>query len=275
MINRILQKIESSILYARAYSARSLGIPIRFTFRGRNYYVNADKSATYHINNSIQKLANMTDLIPCDVNTVFDVGGNCGLFSAFVAISCPNASVYCFEPSPNLIPIIGKNTADLKITVCELAVSDYNGHLNLYINRDAEQTNSINKSMVEPFTNHEHIETRKVRCITLDSFALENQISKIDVLKVDVQGAEGNVFKGARNLLPTVEMLFVESTWMDIKSIMEMIPFALEYGFTHLSVINPVYLGADILLSRYEIKAPVIQFAFQLDEKLLKRNWFR
>ena len=55
-------------------------------------------------------------------------------------------------------------------------------------------------------------------------------IKKIDVLKVDVQGYEGAVFRGCGDLVSTVEMLFVESTWMDIESIVETIPFALEHG---------------------------------------------
>ena len=42
---------------------------------------------------------------------------------------------------------------------------------------------------------------KKVNVITLDSFAEKNRIKKIDVLKIDTQGAETEVLDGAQNLL--------------------------------------------------------------------------
>jgi Methyltransferase FkbM domain len=106
----------------------------------------------------------------------------------------------------------------------------------------------------------------------LDIFSKNNDITSIDVLKVDVQGFEGPVFRGARKTLPHIKQLFIESTWMDIESIMEIIPLGLTYGFTHAAVINPVYMGADILLSRRKFCSSNIHLSFELTEDLLAKR---
>lgn len=235
--------------------------------------MNADRSAIYHILNSTAKIANMTDLIPRKTKMIFDVGGNCGLFSAFAEISCPDAEIHCFEPSSELLPIIERNISTDRVAVHGVAVGDRDGQVELFVNANSQQTNSLNRSAVELFAEPNSVESRMVRCIRLDKFAAEKGIDKIDVLKVDVQGYEGAVFRGCRKMLPTVDMLFVESTWMDVESIVEMIPFALDYGFTHAYVVNPVYMGADILISRSEIKSSAIKMGFQINEELLTRRW--
>ncbi|MGX5175338.1 FkbM family methyltransferase [Aliikangiella sp. IMCC44653] len=249
------------------------GVPVHFNFRGNKYWVNADKSALYHIANSTAKISNMTDLIPSETRTIFDVGANCGLFSAFAERSCPNATIHCFEPSSELLPIVERNISSKRVIVHGVAVGERDEQLGLYVNASSQQTNSMNREAVELFAGPNRVESRVVPCIALDNFASENGIKSIDVLKVDVQGYEGAVFRGCRKLLPTVDMLFVESTWLDVESIVEIIPFALDNGFTYASVLNPVHMGADILFSRREVKSPLIKIAFPISEELLTRRW--
>jgi len=249
------------------------GVPIHFIFRGKKYWVNADHSAIYHIVNSTSKIANMTDLIPNETRMIFDVGANCGLFSAFSEISCPDASIHCFEPSSDLLPIIRRNISSDRVIVHDVAVGDSNGQVEFFVNAKSQQTNSLNRGAVELFAKTNSIKSKMVDCICLDSFVADKGIKNVDVLKVDVQGYEGAVFRGCKELLSTVNMLFVESTWMDIESIVEMIPFALDNGFTHASVLNSVHMGADILLSRREVKSPIIKMAFPISEELLIRRW--
>lgn len=74
-------------------------------------------------------------------------------------------------------------------------------------------------------------------------------------------------------MLPDIDMLFVESTWMDIESIIELIPFAIHYGFNFASVLNPVHYGADILFSRKEVSSPDIDMVFSISDKLLMKTW--
>lgn len=272
-MNRYLMKLKNKPEMLRMKLAAKRGVPVPFEFRGRRYFLNADDSAIFHIQNSTQKIANMTDLIPPQARVIFDVGGNCGLFSAFAEVACPNAVIHCFEPSSKLLPIIQRNVSQNRVHVHGVAISDSNGKAELHINPGSEQTNSLNRSAVELFAASANIKAETIDCICLDDFSRNNNIDKVDVLKVDVQGFEGAVLRGGRGLLQTVDMLFIESTWMDIESIVELIPFALHYGFSHASVLNSVYMGADILLSRRKIAAESIKMEFLINEQLLTRRW--
>jgi FkbM family methyltransferase len=272
-MDNLLERLGRMLLRARTARAVRRGVAPSFRFRGRTYWLNPDESAIYHIVESTQKIANMTSLIPADTAVIFDVGGNCGLFSAFAAASCPTASIHCFEPSPVLLPIIRRNVAGSRVAIHEVAAGEATGDAEFFIDRDAQQANSLSRRAVELFVQPGRMETRIVRCTALDQFAAEHGIDRVDVLKVDVQGAESAVFRGARRVLQTVGMLFVESTWMDVHSITGVVPLALEHGFTHASVINPVYMGADLLLSRAEIRGGAVKLSFPLDRELLARHW--
>ncbi|PSO64053.1 MAG: hypothetical protein BRC36_07325 [Cyanobacteria bacterium QH_2_48_84] len=142
-----------------------------------------------------------------------------------------------------------------------------------YINPSSQQTNSLSKGAVELFCSSPS--EKIVRCRSIDSFCIEKGISRIDVLKLDVQGFESEVLKGAKEQLPTVQQLFIESTWMKVDSIINIVPFAIEKGFKYLSVVNDVFLGADILLSKElsqpDLNASIISFSI---EDALHKSWF-
>lgn len=222
---------------------------IEFTHNTKSYYLNNEQGASYHINNSMSKLDRMVHLIDPNSKIVFDIGANCGIFSAFALDYIKSCKVYAFEPARDLIPVIKINCPDKRrISIFEVAVSNNNRPAYLYINKYCQQTNSLKKTSVEMFS--KNLSKEEVKCVVLDDFVKKNKIKNIDVLKVDVQGFESKVFEGAKNILPQVKQLFVESSWMDIDSILELVPFAQHYGFEYLYVVNPVYLGADILLSK-------------------------
>ncbi|MDP9122146.1 MAG: FkbM family methyltransferase, partial [Acidobacteriota bacterium] len=54
---------------------------------------------------------------------VFDAGANIGLFTLFVAQSCPGARIFAFEPAPPLLPILAANAA--LAVGCEVVVCPY------------------------------------------------------------------------------------------------------------------------------------------------------
>lgn len=99
----------------------------------------------------------------------------------------------------------------------QLAVGERNEDVTLFVNPDSQQTNSLKPSAVQAFADSADIEMETIRCVTLDSFVAEYKSGPIDVLKIDVQGLEGAVLRGARTALETVEYLFIEVTWLDLE----------------------------------------------------------
>jgi len=272
LLNKIKQLLATTSENRRINLKINQGKPIPFEWGNITYYLNPDKSAFYHIKNSTNKIHKMVQLIEPNPNIVFDVGGNCGLFSAFAKKCFPSSKIYCFEPSLELQKIITHNCPQ-GIESHQIALSSNDEERRFYINPSSQQTNSLSKGAVELFCSSPS--EKIVRCRSIDSFCIEKGISRIDVLKLDVQGFESEVLKGAKEQLPTVQQLFIESTWMEVDSIINIVPFAIEKGFKYLSVVNDVFLGADILLSKElsqpDLNASIITFSI---EDALHKSWF-
>lgn len=115
--------------------------------------------------------------------TMVDVGANIGVYSATVAA----AKVYAFEPSPRAFKLLQKNTNHLRhVNVFNTAVSDYHGTANLWLNDYNHGDNRLHgdTGVTVPVT-------------TLDSVIGE----PIDFMKIDTQGSEVAVLRGARGLI--------------------------------------------------------------------------
>ena len=67
--------------------------------------------------------------------------------------------------------------------------------------------------ILQPFKKIESFSEINVHTQTLDNFCLEEKINNIDVLKIDTEGNELNVLKGAKKLLleniNLIEKLFI------------------------------------------------------------------
>jgi FkbM family methyltransferase len=136
--------------------------------------------------------------------TFFDIGVNVGVFSvaAGKAMSESQGSIYAFEPCPATFAILEKNLQENELTVVHaqcLAVSERSGAASLYVN--AAMKDGLNSLEDPSHGDAEVVGTVPVRVTTLDEFIVEHDIPRVDVMKVDVEGAELLVFRGARSLL--------------------------------------------------------------------------
>lgn len=139
--------------------------------------------------------------------TVCDVGANIGeltlLFSRFVQ---PGGKVFSFEAAAatfeklsGIVRLSGRKNIDVR----HLAMTDRNGLAELYVYPD--EYAGWNTLADRPLQSYgiEVVPARReqVRCCTLDTFCDENNITHVDLLKIDVEGAEYQVLLGARQLL--------------------------------------------------------------------------
>ena len=136
--------------------------------------------------------------------TFFDVGANIGLFSLSVGekLSGQPSAMYAFEPCPSTFAILEKNLLKnelAQVRRVRVALSDQTGEANLYLN--AELKDSLNSLEDPSHSDSEVVGRQVVRTITLDDFVAREKISCVDVMKVDVEGAELLVFRGGRKLL--------------------------------------------------------------------------
>lgn len=122
-----------------------------------------------------------------------DVGANIGFYS--VLALGQDAKVYAFEPNEtlhsNLLDSAKLNNYQQRLHLSENIVSDHTGYENFVIEPESEKSH----------IGLEGLKSKKIKCIALDKFVEEQKINHIKLLKIDVEGAEPQVFKGMHELL--------------------------------------------------------------------------
>jgi FkbM family methyltransferase len=138
--------------------------------------------------------------------TVFDVGANIGeltlLFSKFIS---ENGVVHSFEPTPQTFEKLKMITAIAgrkNVVLNQFAVSNIDGYIDFNVYK--EEFSCWNTSANRPLANY-GIDLKPETCIsvptiTIDSYCKQHNIERIDLLKVDVEGAEINVLEGAKKM---------------------------------------------------------------------------
>ena len=140
-----------------------------------------------------------------------DVGAHFGLFSIFLQKES-KGTVYAFEPTPSTIEII-KET--IKINHCEdsvhiipSAVDERPGKAIFFINE--VEGLSLANSLID-YNNPEHPQKGyEVNVTSIDEFVKEKKVM-VDFIKIDAEGAELGVLKGARNTIMTTKPLIILS----------------------------------------------------------------
>ena len=139
--------------------------------------------------------------------TFFDVGANAGLFAVSAATNIGGDRVFAFEPCSSTCELLKQNlqlnrVADVA-NVEQMALGDSAG-------AGVLQVNVRGKDILNPLSNASHhdqhaVRQENVRIITVDTFMEEHDIPRVDVMKVDIAGAELMMFRGARRLLERVD----------------------------------------------------------------------
>jgi len=140
-----------------------------------------------------------------DVKMVLDVGANCGAASVHLARHHPGAQVHAFEPASAPRAMLERNVASFpNVQVHPFGLFSSDDTVPLYLgDGDSGQASiyarGVNLAISEP-----------VQLRAAGSWASEHGIDRIDILKVDVEGAEVEVLSSLEPLLPSVKVLYVE-----------------------------------------------------------------
>ena len=131
-----------------------------------------------------------------------DIGANAGYWTIPLAKIFPHA--IAFEPDPLVRERLLRNVAlnELKdLTVSEFAVSDSSGTARLAVRRALDNSGALNDGLGSLVNFDSHLEsTLEVPTTTLDLY-LYNSSLVVRLIKIDVEGAEDLVLRGARSLL--------------------------------------------------------------------------
>lgn len=126
-------------------------------------------------------------------DTVFDVGANLGLHS--LTFSKLARQVVAFEPNRSLLPNLRRTISHLpNVTLQEICLSENDGTVEFHVSEWDHMLGSLANWTGQP------TKTLAVPARSIDSLIAEDEVPKPHVLKVDVEGAELLVFRGAEKL---------------------------------------------------------------------------
>ncbi|MCX6158436.1 MAG: FkbM family methyltransferase [Ignavibacteriae bacterium] len=148
-----------------------------------------------------------------DGDAILDVGANCGVISLNFAKRFPKAKVFSFEPTDyafdkflnnlSLNEDSIRNVVPVKAFVC-----DVNSESNDYDIYSSWKVDSIDKGAAHPVHLGIKKSARNIPSFTLDSFVAEHKVGRVGFIKIDTDGNEWGVLKGAAGTIlrdrPTV-----------------------------------------------------------------------
>ena len=178
-----------------------------------------------------------------DGATVVDIGANIGLFSLFVMSRCRNPRIYAFEPAPVAYDVLKANcdVYGSSAQAFNLGVSNTQGtatftfydnssvfsgfHSDEAKDREAIQAvvrNMLNAELVADESVQEYVNelttdrlrrtTHECRLTTVSDIIRDNQIDRIDLLKIDAEKSELDIIRGIADCdWPKIDQIVIES----------------------------------------------------------------
>lgn len=149
---------------------------------------------------------------------VFDVGANRGQFSLDVRRAAPSAKLVAFEPldsEANIYEKIFAPSRSCTLHRVALGTGDGEAELHLSASLDSSSLYSISDQQTRLFPGTESVGTEVVRVRTLDQY--ESAIGPgANLLKLDVQGAELDVLRGANGALQRFRWVYAEVSFVEL-----------------------------------------------------------
>jgi FkbM family methyltransferase len=157
---------------------------------------NAENNDNIHTNGELRLM--QTVLPHCDI--VFDVGANIGDWTSMALEINPRLQIHCFEPSAATYQRL---QARARAICNNFGLSSAPGEMPLWVFADGDGKNSLYKrhGLEDGWGLAEQQQEETVRLDTLDAYCHRAMVQVIDLMKVDVEGHELEVFKGAVGML--------------------------------------------------------------------------
>ena len=197
MIKKLLVLI--SFLFAGRYAQNLL----KFIIKGCQYLMGIGSGGD--IKNSGERvLFNLLDSAHEGPHVIFDVGANTGDFVEIAKQYIPENKyvIFCFEPARKSFIFLSQKFDDSNIHLNNLALSNFEGQSKLFYDTEGSKMASLTKRNMEHFSIN-FSENENVIVSSVDKYCFENNIKNISLMKIDVEGHELDVLKGAINLLRT------------------------------------------------------------------------
>jgi FkbM family methyltransferase len=145
---------------------------------------------------------------------VFDCGAHMGTYTRSVLAVVPRAKVYAFEPAHATFTALSRNVSE-SVRVFPLGFSDEpKGQVPLYSDDETSTSASILPQDRSHWSNEAtFVERELIELTTIDAFCEGHGIERVDLLKLDIEGAELAALRGARSMLDERRIGLIQFEW--------------------------------------------------------------
>lgn len=132
-----------------------------------------------------------------DLKILFDVGANTGVWVKAAEHYNPNSKIHAFEPIPDLFGRLHENSKkSSSLFLQQVGLGSENTEVDFYYYPNGPLFNSMFNNNIEGKK-----EVRRCQIRRGDDYCLENGIKQIDLIKIDVEGAEHLVINGFSDMI--------------------------------------------------------------------------
>ncbi|QZZ22221.1 FkbM family methyltransferase [Leptothermofonsia sichuanensis E412] len=145
-----------------------------------------------------------------DLRIVFDVGANVGQSARAYSKYLPNAQIYCFEPVLETFKQLQQNTSECNNAYCfQLALGPEEKQTEITLQKYSLENSLLNYSDIA-LSEAEAVRTEIIQVTTISDFCQNHDIKQIDFLKVDTEGYDLEVLRGAKSLLDDHKITYIQ-----------------------------------------------------------------
>jgi len=131
----------------------------------------------------------MFPVLPITPKVILDIGGNIGITALVLNKRYPSAKIYTFEPEPENFSILEKNVSGISnIEIFNFGLS--NSDQKLMLKKPSDPVNFGGFSVFDKGVNGDH---QEIELKSISQFIEQKEILKIDVIKIDCEGAEYDI----------------------------------------------------------------------------------
>lgn len=188
------------------------------------------------------------------VTHVIDGGAHEGVFSRTAAFALRECLIYAFEPTPRTFERLLSNTASIKRIRCfPVALGAADGTATLRTS-GLDQANSLlpmTDRHTQAWSGSQQGASVEVCVRTLDGILAEENQNGVFLVKLDVQGFELHVLKGAAETLRRTKVLILEASFVPLyecaPSFADLWMFVERSGFVFLAMADLIVPPADVV----------------------------
>lgn len=220
-----------------------------------------------------------------NISTVVELGARDCTETAMFAEKFDRATIYAFECNPATLPVCRTSVARFRnVILVEKAASDKNGPIPFFPTNPEKTVTTwkdgnpgassllraSGKYPVEKYVQDEI----EVESVTLKTFLQQSKINRIDLLWMDIQGAELLALKGLEEHILDIAMIHTEVEFLEIYECQPLFndlkKFLNAQGFYFIGFTNKnTYFGDAIFVNSSKIVGVKDRIKFSLADKLL------